>query len=71
MSVDRSQESYNEYYKSMPWLALPLADERVQQLTRHFSVQGDVFVICCFLCVLADCAWNGFVPCLMWFRDGP
>ncbi|KAI0215678.1 Nucleoredoxin [Lamellibrachia satsuma] len=40
VSVDRSQESYNEYYKSMPWLALPLADERVQQLTRHFSVQG-------------------------------
>ena len=41
MSVDRSKESYTEYYKSMPWLALPFGDERGQQLTRHFGVQGE------------------------------
>ncbi|CAH1414972.1 unnamed protein product [Lactuca virosa] len=40
ISSDRDQDSFDEYYGSMPWLALPFGDKRKQSLSRLFKVNG-------------------------------
>nr|XP_043606597.1 probable nucleoredoxin 1 [Erigeron canadensis] len=40
ISSDRDQASFDEYYSSMPWLALPFGDKRKQSLGRLFKVNG-------------------------------
>ncbi|KAI3812473.1 hypothetical protein L1987_17183 [Smallanthus sonchifolius] len=40
ISSDRDQASYDEYYATMPWLALPYNDKRKQSLSRIFKVSG-------------------------------
>jgi len=40
VSSDRDQESFMEYYKEMPWLAIPQGDERKGKLSSLFEVQG-------------------------------
>lgn len=41
VSSDRDESSFNDYFKEMPWLALPFADrERKNLLSRQFKVQG-------------------------------
>lgn len=45
-SSDNSEPEFNEYFGSMPWLAIPLNDSRIQALSRRFGVQGiPTFVI--------------------------
>lgn len=39
-SSDRDEASFMEYFKEMPWLALPFGDKRKTALSRMFSVQG-------------------------------
>lgn len=39
-SFDRSQESFQEYSQSMPWLVLPFQDSRIKLLTKQFQVEG-------------------------------
>lgn len=40
VSSDRDQPSFDKYYSSMPWLAIPLGDTRKAFLTRRFRVRG-------------------------------
>ncbi|XP_052146508.1 probable nucleoredoxin 1-1 isoform X2 [Oryza glaberrima] len=40
ISSDRDQSSYDEFFSGMPWLALPLGDERKQHLSKTFRVRG-------------------------------
>ncbi|RDX96347.1 RNA pseudouridine synthase 2, chloroplastic, partial [Mucuna pruriens] len=40
ISSDRDQASFDSYYSSMPWLALPFGDPEIKNLVRHFNVQG-------------------------------
>eukprot|EP00729_Bicosta_minor_P001846 gene1846-24270_t len=40
VSSDRSQSEFQEYYKSMPWLALPYKDARCSMLSSKFKVLG-------------------------------
>ncbi|XP_027355338.1 probable nucleoredoxin 2 [Abrus precatorius] len=40
ISSDRDQASFDSYYNSMPWLALPFGDPEIKNLARHFNVQG-------------------------------
>ncbi|CAH1414961.1 unnamed protein product [Lactuca virosa] len=40
ISSDEDQDSFDEYYGSMPWLALPFGDKRKQSLSRLFKVDG-------------------------------
>lgn len=40
ISSDRDQESFDEYYSQMPWLALPFGDPRKASLARTFKVGG-------------------------------
>lgn len=40
ISSDRDQASFDSYYSSMPWLALPFGDPEIKNLVRHFYVQG-------------------------------
>merc|ERR1712054_409355 len=41
VSSDRDQESFNDYFKEMPWLALDWADrKRKEQLSNLFGVEG-------------------------------
>ncbi|CAN8241008.1 unnamed protein product [Cochlearia groenlandica] len=40
ISSDRDQESFDEYYSQMPWLALPFGDSRKTSLARTFKVGG-------------------------------
>ncbi|XP_078444914.1 DC1 domain-containing protein [Wolffia australiana] len=40
VSSDRDQSSFNEYFSSMPWLALPFGDPRKKFLDRRFKIDG-------------------------------
>ncbi|KAJ1376938.1 Thioredoxin-like fold [Sesbania bispinosa] len=40
ISSDRDQASFDSYYSTMPWLALPFGDPEIKNLARHFDVQG-------------------------------
>lgn len=41
VSSDRSEDAFQEYYKIMPWLALPFAERRKKsKLSQIFDVQG-------------------------------
>ena len=47
VSSDRSEEGFNEYFKDMPWLAVPFGDPTVKKLSSHFGVQGERSLINC------------------------
>uniref|UniRef100_A0A7S1J100 Thioredoxin domain-containing protein n=1 Tax=Eutreptiella gymnastica TaxID=73025 RepID=A0A7S1J100_9EUGL len=40
VSSDSNQEAFTEYYKSMPWLAVPFDDLRKKKLHGQFGTQG-------------------------------
>ncbi|PON35924.1 DnaJ-like [Parasponia andersonii] len=40
ISSDSDQSSFDEYFSSMPWLALPYGDSRKKLLNRIFKVEG-------------------------------
>jgi len=40
VSGDNDQESFDEYYGSMPWLAVPFNDDRIRSLNQTFRVEG-------------------------------
>ncbi|XP_062211497.1 disease resistance protein RGA5-like [Phragmites australis] len=40
ISSDRDQSSFDEFFSDMPWLALPLEDERKEFLKKNFKVRG-------------------------------
>ena len=40
VSNDRDQESFDSYFNTMPWLALPFGDPTVKELAKHFDVRG-------------------------------
>ncbi|KAH9319316.1 hypothetical protein KI387_021085 [Taxus chinensis] len=40
ISSDRDEESFQEYFRSMPWLALPYRDRVSKNLSRYFEVEG-------------------------------
>lgn len=40
VSSDRDQDSYDDFYSSMPWLALPLEDPRKSFLKKIFKIRG-------------------------------
>ncbi|XP_048322845.2 probable nucleoredoxin 1 [Ziziphus jujuba] len=40
ISSDRDQSAFDEFFSSMPWLALPFGDVRKKSLQRTFKVQG-------------------------------
>uniref|UniRef100_J3LPM3 protein-disulfide reductase n=2 Tax=Oryza brachyantha TaxID=4533 RepID=J3LPM3_ORYBR len=40
LSSDQDQSSYDEFFSSMPWLALPLGDPREKQLGKTFKIRG-------------------------------
>ena len=39
-SSDREEDSFQEYYATMPWIALPYGDNRKKSLSRFFDVSG-------------------------------
>ncbi|KAJ7398295.1 Nucleoredoxin [Pitangus sulphuratus] len=41
VSADRSEDSFNQYFSEMPWVAVPYADEaRRSRLNRLYGIQG-------------------------------
>uniref|UniRef100_A0A0D6QTS7 protein-disulfide reductase n=1 Tax=Araucaria cunninghamii TaxID=56994 RepID=A0A0D6QTS7_ARACU len=40
VSSDQDEESFQEYFGSMPWLALPFGDTTVKTLSRYFRIEG-------------------------------
>jgi nucleoredoxin len=41
ISSDKNQESFDEYYASMPWLALPFTDRKLKaKLSGKYGVSG-------------------------------
>ena len=38
ISMDKDQDSFEEFFSGMPWLALPFGDERKKSLKRTFGV---------------------------------
>ncbi|GFP80097.1 probable nucleoredoxin 1, partial [Phtheirospermum japonicum] len=45
ISSDRDQKSFDEFFATMPWLAIPFGDNRKQSLSRLFKVRGIPTVI--------------------------
>ncbi|CAK9163494.1 unnamed protein product [Ilex paraguariensis] len=45
ISSDRDQPSFDEFFSTMPWLALPFGDERKESLERRFQIRGIPAVI--------------------------
>lgn len=39
-SSDRTEQDFQEYFGTMPWLAMPFNDDRKKALSRHFDVSG-------------------------------
>ncbi|XP_022141888.1 probable nucleoredoxin 1 [Momordica charantia] len=40
ISSDSDQDSFEEFFSEMPWLALPFVDERKKFLSRRFKIEG-------------------------------
>ncbi|KAL2547004.1 putative nucleoredoxin 1 [Forsythia ovata] len=40
ISSDRNQTSFDEFFSTMPWLAIPFGDNRKGSLSRLFKIQG-------------------------------
>ncbi|KAF5181998.1 Thioredoxin, nucleoredoxin [Thalictrum thalictroides] len=40
ISSDRDEVSFQEFFSSMPWLALPFGDERKRSLSSRFKIKG-------------------------------
>ncbi|KAL7171497.1 hypothetical protein ACSBR2_036202 [Camellia fascicularis] len=40
ISSDKDQASFEDFFSTMPWLALPFGDERKESLSRTFKVRG-------------------------------
>ncbi|CAN6312410.1 unnamed protein product [Urochloa humidicola] len=40
ISIDKDQSSYDEFFSDMPWLALPLRDERKDSLMKKFKIRA-------------------------------
>ncbi|KAL6317618.1 hypothetical protein AAG906_030371 [Vitis piasezkii] len=40
VSSDRDQPSFDSYFGTMPWLAVPFGDPTIKTLTKYFDVQG-------------------------------
>lgn len=40
VSSDHDQASFDSYFSSMPWLALPFGDPNIKNLVKHFDVKG-------------------------------
>ena len=45
VSSDRTDESFKEYFKEMPWLALPFDPSMQRTLSSHFCVEGEQSII--------------------------
>ncbi|KAK4423825.1 putative nucleoredoxin 1 [Sesamum alatum] len=45
ISSDSDQASFDEFFSTMPWLALPFGDKRKESLSRLFKVRGIPMVI--------------------------
>ncbi|XP_051148919.1 probable nucleoredoxin 1 [Andrographis paniculata] len=45
ISRDRDQTSFDEFFSTMPWLALPFGDGRVQSLGQFFKLRGIPMVV--------------------------
>ena len=42
VSSDRTDDSFSDYFKEMPWLAVPFGDSNMRtSLSGHFGVQGE------------------------------
>ncbi|EGR27060.1 hypothetical protein IMG5_202410 [Ichthyophthirius multifiliis] len=37
---DITEEEFKTYYKQMPWLAIPLGDERIKKFTSYFKIKA-------------------------------
>ena len=40
VSSDRDQKSFSEYYKEMPWVAIPFGDQRINSLKKAAQISG-------------------------------
>ncbi|XP_015887747.1 probable nucleoredoxin 2 [Ziziphus jujuba] len=40
VSSDRDQASFDSYFNTMPWLALPFGDPNIKNLAKHFDVKA-------------------------------
>ncbi|XP_062098036.1 probable nucleoredoxin 2 [Humulus lupulus] len=40
VSSDHDQTSFDSYFETMPWLALPFGDSNIRNLVKHFDVKG-------------------------------
>ena len=45
VSSDRTQEAFDDYFKDMPWFAIPFGKDKGKEISAKFSVQGKNQVI--------------------------
>lgn len=47
VSFDHDSAGFNEYYGTMPWLAIPFGDDRIKYLSQKYEVEGIPTLILC------------------------
>ena len=40
VSSDKSEKTFDDYYSTMPWLAIPFGDKRIPLLIKRFQLDG-------------------------------
>ena len=40
VSADRTEEEFNEYFGTMPWISVPFGNEAIDNLNNAFDIQG-------------------------------
>lgn len=40
ISSDKSEKTFDDYYSTMPWLAIPYGDKRIGLLLKRFQIDG-------------------------------
>jgi nucleoredoxin len=43
--LDKDRSQFEEYYKEMPWLAVPFGDPRIKKLQEKFEPEGIPFLV--------------------------
>jgi nucleoredoxin len=51
VSADRDENTFEQYFAKMPWLALPYEDDRCDELRARFRIEGTCVYVCLCVCL--------------------
>jgi len=57
VSSDKDEESFKEYYSSMPWLALPFGSTLKKKLSTKFDIGGTYYLNFVYVIIIYNIFW--------------